>query len=228
MKRWKDCPFEIWLSIDRKIDTDFPYDNIVISSSPKNLVRMRDVDFITPYVIMMQDDHWLIDDVNTDKILECIEIAKKYNTGNLRLLQDPIAYDVFDTKLNLMEYKKGKAYRISARGGLWETEYLKNYIAKFEDFWEMERLGQKYSCENDKLILCTKHRTLPIIDAVHKRKYTEFAYAMLDAAGLDYEREIMRCKDSLISDIKGTIIEINPELITGIQSILNIGHKQKY
>lgn len=227
-KRWSDCPFEVWLNIDKEISTDFPYDKIIISDSPKNLVRMRAVEFSTPYVILMQDDHWLIDDVSNDNIFRCVEWAEKYDCGNLRLLQDPSAYDDFSTEEKLMEYKPGKAYRISARGGLWNTDYLKHFINKFDDFWEMERLGQDFSCTIKNRVLCTKNRVLPMVDAVHKGKYTEFAYAMLDAAGFDIARPVMRAKDNLVSDIKGTILEFNPELVTKIQALLNIGHKQKY
>ncbi len=230
-KRWPDCPFDVWLNIDRPVETDFQYDKIIVADSPKNLVRMREIEFTTPYVYLMQDDHWLIDTVDTDRMVECIRLAEKYNCGNLRLLQDPPAYDEFlngGGTTDLMEYRPGKAYRISARGGLWRTDYLKQFIDRYEDLWEMERLGQAFSTTLPERVLCTKCRVLPMVDAVHKGKYTDFAAAMLDAAGLDSERAIMHAKDALVSDLKGTILEWNPELVTKIQGILNIGHKQKY
>jgi len=227
-KFWTDCPFSIILNIDEEINTDFPYDKIVISPHKENLIRMRDVVIDTPYVIVMQDDHFLFSHVVTANILKCIEYAKKYNCGNLRLLQDPITNDVFSLSEELLEYKPGKAYRISARGGLWKTEYLKLFIDNFDDFWQMERHGQELSCRYPEKVLCTQFRTLPIIDAVHKGKYEDFAAFLLDANGIMPQREIMSNKRKAIEYLKGTIIDWNPELITWFQSKLNIGYKPKY
>lgn len=227
-KFWEDCPFAIILNIDEEVDTDFPYDQIVISPHKENLVRMRDVNISTPYVIMMQDDHFLFDHVDTSKILQCIEYAKKYNCGNLRLLQDPITKDIFSESEKLLEYKPGKAYRISARGGLWKTEYLKIFIDEFDDLWQMERHGQELSCQYPEKVLCTRFRTLPIIDAVHKGKYEDFAAFLLDANAITAQRATMSNKQKAIEYFKGTIIDWNPELITWLQSKLNLGYKPKY
>lgn len=227
-KFWKDCPFPTILNIDEKIDTSFPYDQIVVSPHKENLVRMRDVNISTPYVIMMQDDHFLFDHVNTADILQCIEYAKKYNCGNLRLLQDPIATDTFSESEKLLEYKPGKAYRIGARGGLWKTEYLKIFIDEFDDLWQMERHGQELSCLYPEKVLCTKFRILPMIDAVHKGKYEDFAAYLLDANAITPQRAIMSNKRKAIEYFKGAIIDWNPELVTRIQSKLNLGYKPKY
>lgn len=228
MKHWRDCPFEVWLSIDEMVDTDFHYDRVIESNHPQNLVRMRDIEFTTPWVIMMQDDHWLIEDVNTDRIIECIRLAEKYKCGNLRLLRDPKTEDVFSEKEELYIYKPGKAYRISARGGLWRTTYLKRFINTFDDFWMMERYGQDYSNRLKYRVLATKHRVLPIIDAVHKGKYEEFALFLLDANRIEAEREGETQRNKMIDCLKGLILEINPELITYLQARLSIGYKPKY
>ena len=227
-KHWSDCPFEIWLSIDKPVETEFHYDKVIISNHPENLVRMRDIDFSTPYVIMMQDDHWLIEDVNTNRIRECIKLAKKYRCGNLRLLRDPFTDEVFSKEEDLYIYKPGKAYRISARGGLWRTEYLKRFIDQYDDFWNMERYGQEYSCRMKSKVLATKHRVLPIIDAVHKGKYEDFALFMLDANNIEPQRKGETACERMIDSLKGAILEINPELITMIQAKFSIGYKPKY
>ena len=117
-KFWPDCPFPVVLNIDKPLkDYGLDYDQVVVSPHKENLVRMRDVSFTTPYVILMQDDHFLFDQVDNDHILRCIQNAKKYNCGNLRLIQDPKTPEVFSEAEQLLEYKPGKAYRISARGG---------------------------------------------------------------------------------------------------------------
>lgn len=227
-KFWSDCPFPVYLNIDKEVDTTMPYDNIIISDYKQNLVRMRAVEIKTPYVIMMQDDHFLFDKVDNSKILKCIEFAEKYDCGNLRLIQDPPTEDVFSESENLLEYKKGKAYRISARGGLWNAEYFRNYIDNFEDLWQMERHGQELSNKLDKKILCTKYRTLPIIDAVHKGMYEDFASILMEANELETQRPVMPSKVKAKEAIKGAIIDWNPELITSIQARLNVGFKPKY
>ena len=228
-KHWPDCPFPLVLNVDKEIpDLKLHYDRIVISEHEANLVRMRDIAFDTPYVIMIQDDHFLFDDVDTDAILEAISLAKKYSCGNLRLIQDPRTAVPFENETGLMEYLPGQAYRISARGGLWETAYLKRFIDAFDDFWGMERNGQELANSIDQKVLCTKKRILPIMDAVHKGYYEEFAYMMLEANGIEASREVMPNRMKVKEYLKGAILDINPDLITKLQAKLNIGYKKKY
>ncbi len=228
-KYWKDCPFPVYLNIDRKIGRHrMHYDKVILSPHKENLIRMRDIEWKTPYVLIMQDDHFLIDKVDNQKILNAIAYAKKYNCGNLRLIQDPKTEDVFSASEQLLEYKPGKAYRISARGGVWETAYLKKFIYKYKDFWEMERHGQQFSCKIKKRVLCTKERVLPIIDAVHKGYYEDFAYMLLQANGIFPERKQMSNLLKVKEYLKAAILDWNPELITGIQDKFDLGYKHKY
>lgn len=227
-KYWKDCPFEIILSIDRKIETDFPYDRVVISKKNGNLERMRQVDIKTPYVIMLQDDHFLFDYVDNEKIFHYIELAEKYNTGNLRLFQDPKTNTVFNKKEKLMFYKQGTAYRISARGGLWNTLYFEKFVNTYKDLWDMERNGQQMADNMKQLVLATKFRILPIIDAVSKGKYLPFVEYLLEANEIEIERPIKTDIDCLKDDIKTFIFNLNPNMIARIQAMFNIGYKPKY
>lgn len=229
MKNWKDCPFKIILNIDEPIENlSLPYDEVVISKHKENLIRMRDVKIDTPYVILLQDDHFIFDKVDTKAILECINYAEEYQCGNLRLIQDPKTDVVFDLQKKLLEYIPGKAYRISARGGLWKTEYLQKFIFKYKDFWEMEQHGQSYSCTLPDKVLCTKYRVLPIMDAVHKGFYEDFACMLLEANEIEPKRTQMSSNVKMREAIKTAIWEINPDMIAKIQDRIGFGHKQKY
>ncbi len=228
-KYWSDCPFPVYLNIDRPVKKyAIDYDEVIISDHKENLLRMRDVTFKTPYVLMMQDDHFLFDQVDNEKILRCIQYARKYHCGNLRLLQDPKTAVVFSKTERLLEYKPGSAYRISARGGLWNTEYLNLFIHKFKDLWEMERYGKSFSSQIPMRVLCTRDRILPMIDAVHKGCYEEFACALLEANGIVPKRKQISSLSKAKESLKGAVLEINPALITDIQAKLNIGYKMKY
>lgn len=228
-KFWSDCPFPVYLNIDSPMDRyEIKYEKVIISKHKENLLRMRDVKFETPYVLMMQDDHFLFDRVDNEKILRCLACAKKYNCGNLRLLQDPKTKNVFSRSEQLLEYKPGNAYRISARGGLWNTNYLKLFINEFKDLWEMERYGKSFSGKIPMRVLCTQYRVLPIIDAVHKGCYEEFACALLEANGIGSERKQISNLTKAKESLKGAILDMNPEVITDIQEKFNIGYKMKY
>ncbi|WP_027203356.1 hypothetical protein [Butyrivibrio fibrisolvens] len=228
-KNWPDCPFQVWLNTDAEYDDTLGiYDKIIVSKHPQNLIRMRDIVFEAPYTIVLQDDHFLMCPVDTKKVLASLELAQKYHTGILRLIQDPRTNNWFSENENLMEYVPGTAYRISARGGLWDTSYLKKFIDKYDDFWEMERKGQSFSDSLDQKILCTRFRTLPITDAVRKGKYEEFARDVLEANDLIPERPVLTARERLKECVKAAIFEMNPNSIAHIQEKLNIGFKPKY
>ena len=197
-KYWSDCPFRIYLNIDEPIDDLLiDYDKIVVSNHKQNLIRMRYVNIETPYVIMMQDDYFIFDKIDNEKIIRCIDYAEKYDCGNLRLIQDPKTDTIFNEAEELLIYNPGKAYRISARGGLWKTIYLKKFIDKYDDFWQMEQQGQIFSCSLSEKVLCTKYRTLPIVDAVHKGYYEDFAIMLLETNGIEPSRTTASGKSNL-------------------------------
>ena len=102
------------------------------------------------------------------------------------------------------------------------------FIDKYDDFWQMEQQGQIFSCSLPERVLCTKYRTLPMIDAVHKGYYEDFAIMLLEANGIEPSRTTASGKIKLKETLKGVIWEINPDLIMKLQNYLKIGHRQKY
>ena len=228
-KYWPDCPCDIYLNIDKDIDEHaIKYDKIIVSPHKQNLIRMREVVINTPYLLMIQDDHFLFDKVDNEKIYKCLKYANEYNCGNFRLMQDPKTAATFNESEDLLIYNPGAAYRISARGGLWRTDYWKMFVDKFDDLWQMEQQGQKFSCNYPDLVLCTRDRVLPMIDAVHKGYYEDFALILLEANAIYTDRGGAPSGTRLKETIKATIWEWNPNLIAKMQGVLHIGHKQKY
>ncbi len=105
---------------------------------------------------------------------------------------------------------------------------MKRFIDVFKDLWEMERHGQNLSNRIDRKVLCTKYRVLPMIDAVHKGYYEDFACMILEANGISAGRKQMSNAQKAKEYLKGAILDWNPELITGIQDKWNIGYKHSY
>ena len=78
----------------------------------------------TPYVLLLQEDFLLYDNVDTELIRSIIDLAIKYDAGNIRFVIDPETENVYSKEDNLLEYKRGMAYRLSMQAGLWKTNYL--------------------------------------------------------------------------------------------------------
>lgn len=92
----------------------------------------------------------------------------------------------------------------------------------------MERHGQQYSCKINKRVLCTRERVLPMVDAVHKGYYEDFAYMLLEANGIFPERKQMSSLLKAKEYLKAAILDWNPEFITRIQDQWDLGYKHKY
>lgn len=149
-RHWRNCPFDKILAID-KLNYDMQdyslWNKIIeVGRNAEGVLNGQRVTeglrhVTTPYVLLLQEDFLLYDNVDTELIRSVIDLAIKYDAGNIRFVIDPETENVYSKEDNLLEYKRGMAYRLSMQAGLWKTNYLYNIMSKYKNGSEFEREG---------------------------------------------------------------------------------------
>jgi hypothetical protein len=230
MKYWADCPYDVVLSTDTKSEYLYSYSNVVESTHTGNWTRLKETlkTISTPYVFLLLDDYWLIDNVNNDKLDTLLNYSKKYQVGNLRFIAKWCASKVFNEAEMLRICEIG-AYRISLQGGgIWDKQYLETLVGHYDNMWAFEREGSFNEDSFKKPILVTEYQEFPCIDAVQKGKYEPFAEIIMNINHIEtgsLKRQVMTNRDVIKKHLKGAIIDINPSLVVRTQNLLNIGFK---
>ncbi len=236
-KYWHDCPFKKILVVDKydqKVLGESFYDEVIEAGDDAegdcNGVRivqgLRHIK--TPYLILLQEDFLLYDHVDTALILNLVKLAKKYHAGNIRFTVDPITEDQFSVKENLLEYKRGMAYRLSMQAGLWKTKYLYKMFSKCKNGSEFERKGSFESVKYEEPILAWGGVAYPYMNAIQKGKWLPHCVNIVQWNKLapDFRRHsVMTNKDRFLNELKGYILSINPQAVVKIQNLLNFGKK---
>lgn len=232
-KYWGDCPYELLLVTESEVPDkeQYVFDTVVACGKGMGwadrlaacLDRVK-----TPYVILLCDDYLLCDRVDTEKIEQLLELAKKYHAGNLRMIQSPEHSRVFSESEGLGEYEKGTAYCIATQAGIWDVSFLKPLARGYNSIWEFERLGSFKCVDSEQPILGTKWLTFPFEDAVHKGKWEEAGIRLCSRNGvaIDFSRRgKMSHLEVVKKNLKGAILFANPTLIVKIQNLLGLGQR---
>lgn len=234
-KYWQDCPFNVVLVTETDPGID-GFDRIIACGSGLNWASrlekaLGEVD--TPYVLMLCDDYYLSEKVDTTRILALLSQAESMDAANLRMIPNP------PTKANnskpscggLLEYKKDTAYCIATQAGFWNREFLRNLAHGKSSIWEFERYGSFEVGNEARPLLVTPTKEFPFIDAVHKGHWEKFGVKCLADNGIDYDfmkRGLPPFKTRLVEGLKGLLFAIFPwSFIVRVQNLLGAGAKER-
>lgn len=232
-KYWKDCPYDSVLVTETAVTDKEPYifDKIIacgkgVGWADRLAIGLHEVK--TPYVILLCDDYFLCDHVDTNKIRGLLGLAQKYHVGYFPMIKSPETCAVFSETEGLVEFKKGTAYCIATQAGIWDVDFLKQLAKGYNSIWEFERLGSFQCAGLEQPILGTRQMVFPFEDVVHKGKWEEFGVRLCDRNGIeiDFSRRgkmshLMAAKEHL----KGAILDVNPTLVVKFQNLFGLGKK---
>ena len=220
-KYWPDCPFELVLLTETAPSGDArDFARTVLTGKGKTWSQMlvEALDQIsTPYVIMLMNDYFLASSVDTALILRRLAEAKEKDALNYRLCPDP------------PRAVKNTAYSVSCKAGIWNRLFLRELAAKTKSAWEFERYGSFMFDESDpRPILVTEKLEFPFLDVVHKGFWEPWGVELLKREGLAYDFSVRGTPPFpvwLKEKVKDFIFNLNPDLVTHVQNVFNVGKK---
>lgn len=230
---WPNCPYDVVLVTESSVSEPERYVSDRIVSCGKGVgwgdrLVMALQQLQTPYVILLCDDYFLCDQVDTSKIEKIVGWAEKYHSGYFLMVRTAETRPAFSETEGLFELKKGRGYCVGTQAGVWDVRFLEYLAFGCNSIWEFERLGSFKCVGWDQPILGTLKMVFPFEDVVHKGRWEVHGVRLCDRndIDIDYSRrkqmtDLMMAKEYL----KGAILKINPTLVLRIQNFLKLGHK---
>ena len=231
---WPDCPFPVALVTETapKQQQKLAFNSILACGPGLNWAERLCIaleKIATPYVLLLCDDYFLCDAVDTERIKRRLFQMAQYDAANLRLIPNPPPPHAFARDPDLMEYDNGTAYCIATQAGFWNREFLLSLASGVGSIWEFERLGSFRCTSERRPLLCTLIKEFPFVDAVHKGKWERFGAELCVANGLEIDfskRGFPSAWRRMVEWTKGAILRINPTLVVKLQNRLGVGHRE--
>ncbi len=226
-KYWSDCPYPVILLTDYKADDMSKYnfdDCIEIDSNWGEMLinALNKIDY--PYVSLWMDDYLLCDYIDTKVIEDKLLLARQYNAANLRLIQSPRVAGVFERNNSLGYYLPGTAYCLSTQIGIWDVNFLKDFVNRDCSAWEFERKVSMNCKEIKQPLLATLDFVFPYEEGVRKGKWMDAGVKLCERNQIDISisgKRRMSNWDMTKVYLKGAIIDLNPDLVLKIQNLLS-------
>ena len=237
-KYWPDCPFPVVLVTETSPQEQLCFNKVFACGTDGNwcsrlVSALRQIK--TPYVLMLCDDYYLSQQVNTKQICARLELAQMHKASNLRLIPNPTPKPAnavpFERGTDLWQYKPNTAYCIATQSGFWDRQFLMQLAEGKSSIWEFERYGSFDPLIGNRLLLVTPTKEFPFLDAVHKGYWEPWGLSVCrnnDIQIDQHARTAPPLKIRLIEGLKGLIFACIPNTwIVKIQNRFALGAKEK-
>ena len=230
---WADCPFETVLVTETEPANLQGFDRVIACGAGGNwssrlVAALKAI--TSKYVLMLCDDYYLAQQVDTAQILKRLGDMKRYNALNLRMIPNPVGGTLYRDS-DLLEYKKNTAYCIATQAGFWDREFLLSLAERTNSIWDLERKGSFMVGGETRPLLHTATKEFPFVDAVHKGYWEPFGKALVEREGIAYDfakRNLPPFKVRVREWLKGVVFNAVPTtLLVKVQNALNQGWKEQ-
>jgi hypothetical protein len=212
---WSDCPFNIYL-LSNTINSSFPNVRNILTgkdiSWSDNLKKALD-DIEENYVLLIIEDLYLYNIVQTDRVLRVIDWAICSDANYVRMNPLTMADKAFNDLVGIVS--EGTIYRTSTVMSLWNKEVLHELLKPGESAWDFEVYGSIRSDKYDRFY-ATWQNYFPILNTIIKSKWNRFALYKLRKIGVYPDlsrRRVMTVEESaafLLKRFRTMILKVVP------------------
>lgn len=144
------------------------------------------------YVLLVLDDYYITKPVQEAKLLELVEVMKKFNAASFRVFPSPPPNKELEGYPEYGINEKGQQYRCSTQATIWKKEVLDNLIDDAENIWKFEHNASARSNDLEDLFLGlkamdSKNEYYPyhyLCTAVYKKRWMKEAFELAKKEGL--------------------------------------------
>jgi hypothetical protein len=185
-KYWPECPFDYYFITNYQ---DPPCGGAIKVGDDTNFTsKMKTAlsTIQTPYVIHTHEDNWISQPVNTQNILDYIELMEKDKADYIRLASKPGPDQdfAFDSRLGINN--NDAPYRASLQAAIWRKSVYYNLLNSGESPWQFEVVGSIRSRMYGDRFLSVKRRSygMSYVNAVADGMWTPEGREYLKREGL--------------------------------------------
>ena len=176
-RNWKDRDVRTVLLTDE--ETDAGFGGIEIFSAGKGLSSPDIIEKFLPtvtteYIFFTLDDYYLIEPVDSEKILALIDIMDKEKIDYIRLFDLPkskIKYKGYDSLYRIdLDSKKDTKYQVNLYPSIWRKSFFEKTVPTEENVWNYETSLTRIARETGAVCAMTRGSEYVILDVVRKGK----------------------------------------------------------
>lgn len=144
------------------------------------------------YLIYLQEDYFLTETVNTDRILSLLNFAIDEKAACLRLYPSPEPDRPYQGNSDVGEITVAAPYRVSLQAAIWNKHILTELVVEGESGWDMEIKGTIRSRRIAASFLSVRDLRAPAIPYLHrtgvmKGKWTREAVELCYREGISLD-----------------------------------------
>ena len=231
-KYWPSCPFEVVLVTESDPHVK-GFDRTILTGVGKPWCRMMTAaleQIESTFVLLLMDDYLIESPVDTQRLLQRLEEAERFNAASLRLNPNPPGRKTV-AGTGLLEMPKNVAYCVTCQTSLWRRDFLLRLVRQNKSAWEFERRGSFQIGDEPRPLLVTPTKEFPFVDAVHKGYWEKLGIEVCRANGIEInfaKRGLPPISVRIKEGLKALIFALFPyTLIVRIQNFFDIGAKEK-
>jgi len=200
---WADCPLKVYFFSNHVTNRDILYlpkvKNVLIKDALSwSEVLKKGLNYVDEeYIFLLLDDFFLVDFVNTNKILNISSWILKNNINYLRMIPTPKPDKNYNELVGIVS--KGTIYRTSISVPAWKKKVLLNLLKIGESAWEFEIYGTIRSDNYDKFF-STWEKHFSLINGVVKGKWQRNAVKKINSLGIEIDlngRDMMTFQETI-------------------------------
>lgn len=233
-KYYANCGFKYFCCTQTRKPQMGKYDKVILNNaSDVWSVRLhKALNMIdTPYVMLILDDFFFSKKVDEKKIIGYLDIMRKNNVGELRLIPEKKkCYDtICQENGEFGEYGKDNAFRIGFTVGIWKKEFLQKIVPKRCSVWEAERNGIEKSKKYNDRSWTIRENSLAFVHAIMSAGWTKDARKLFRRENIEKEKYRHRKNKPWYIYCKGIVYNvmttIAPTFTMNLIRKLKIGRK---
>jgi hypothetical protein len=216
-KNWPDCPLKIYLLSNHDEYSDTRVTTLKIGedkSWSENLINAVNL-LPESKVLFFLEDAFLVERVDSEKIMKLIEWSSSKKVEYLRLRPDPKPDLKYNNEIGLIS--KQAMWRTSLFISIWDKKVLLDLLIPGENAWQFEIDGtiRSYKYEN---FFSVKKPVIQYLHGVEKGKWILSTYNKVKAKRIvidikNNKREVMskmEYREYILSGFKGRLILLIP------------------
>jgi hypothetical protein len=146
-KFWSDCPYPVYLGANQKVYSDKQVMMALTGDDPgwAESTRRMVEQIPTDYILMLLEDFFLQEKVDTQEIESNFDALKILDGGYLRLKPFPKPDRKVPGYPDIGEIEPGAPYRTALQAAIWRKDVLTELLVDGESAWDMELKGSRRS-----------------------------------------------------------------------------------